>query len=103
MKYIILFAFVVLSFSLLSGSLIERVEAADIDIAKQYAPILYFEKDEKTFPVNISYHIDNSYLYQIGNDTFKNTSPTIEIISNISSSNYYLDNQQGTIKIIVTT
>jgi hypothetical protein len=44
--------------------LIINVNAADDDLAEQYAPILYFVEGEKCFPVNITYALDNSYLFQ---------------------------------------
>ena len=72
--------------------------ATDTELANQYAPILYFEKDETCYPVDVSYHISNSYLYQIGNDNTNYTSPTQESLSNYTSSEYYLDNQRGTIE-----
>ena len=71
--------------------------ATDTELANQYAPILYFEKDETCYPVDVSYHISNSYLYQIENDNPNDTSPSIETISHLSSD-YYLDNQKGTVK-----
>jgi len=71
--------------------------ATDNELANQYAPILYFEKDETCYPVDVSYHISNSYLYQIGNDNPNDTLPSIEIISHLSGD-YYLDNQKGTVK-----
>ncbi len=71
--------------------------ATDTELANQYAPILYFEKDETCYPVDVSYHISNSYLYQIGNDNPTDTSPSIETISYLSGD-YYLDNQNGTVK-----
>ncbi|MCJ2514075.1 MAG: Vps62-related protein, partial [Candidatus Thermoplasmatota archaeon] len=71
--------------------------ATDTELANQYAPILYFEKDETCYPVDVSYHISNSYLYQIGNDNPTDTSPSIETISYLSGD-YYLDNQKGTVK-----
>ena len=36
------------------------VEAADTDLARQYAPILYFEKEEICYPVDVSHHIEKS-------------------------------------------
>lgn len=95
MKYKIVFIMVVLVVSLLFGSFIENAEAADEDIAQQYAPIFYFEKDETCFPVDVSYHIDNSYLYEVDSYEY-NTLPTAESIAN-KSENHYLDNQKGSV------
>ena len=49
-------------------------------IEHQYAPIFYFEKDETCYPVNISYHIDNSYLYKIGKEDSIDPNPTVNNI-----------------------
>jgi hypothetical protein len=79
------------------GNMIGIAEADDENIARRYAPILFFEKDETCFPVNVSYHIDNSYLYQIGIESPIDLLPTAESISSYGEGYYYLDNQRGTI------
>jgi len=71
--------------------------AADADLAQQYAPVLYFDQNEKCFPVDISYALDNSYLYKVGDSTPISMSPTADIIKNYTSKEYYLDNQRGTV------
>ena len=72
---------------------------SDQDIYR-YAPILYFENEEKCYPVNVSYALENSYLYEVGNSTPISTSPTAELLANYSTSdNFYLDNQRGTVAI----
>ena len=83
--------------SLIFGSFIGTVEAADEDIAQQYAPIFYFEQEETFFPVDVSYHIDNSNLYLIGDEQPIDTAPSAESISVNTSDGYYLDNQKGAI------
>lgn len=100
MKYKILFITICFVFSLFLGSFTTTVDAADIDIAQQYAPILYFEKDETCFPVDVSYHIDNSYLFQIDNTEPISYSPSESDLSSYSADDYryyYLDNQKGTV------
>ena len=79
--------------------LIFNVDAADDDLAEQYAPILYFVEGEKCFPVNITYALENSYLYQVGNPTPLLTTLTADLISNYTSDDYYLDNQRGTVTV----
>jgi len=72
--------------------------AADEDTLEQYAPILYFEGSETCFPVNVSYHIDNSYLYQFTENAtiLLDETPTSEKLYNYSDNEYvYLDNQYG--------
>ena len=73
--------------------------AADPDLADQYAPILYFEGNEKCYPVDISYALNNSYLYEVGNPSPISTTPSKELLANYTSENYYLDNQQGTVAV----
>ena len=100
MKYKILFITICFVFSLFLGSFTTTADAADIDIAQQYAPILYFEKDETCFPVDVSYHIDNSYLFQVGNTEPISYSPSESELSSYSADEYqycYLDNQKGTV------
>ena len=72
--------------------------AADEGTVEQYAPILYFEGAETCFPVNVSYHIDNSYLYQFTENAtiLLDETPTSEKLYNYSDNEYvYLDNQYG--------
>ena len=96
MKYKIIFITAIFAASLLFVSFVENAEAAGEDIAQQYSPIFYFEKDETCFPVDVSYHIENSYLYEVGSDKYE-TSPTAESIAANTSENYYLDNQKGSV------
>ncbi|UCF12316.1 MAG: Vps62-related protein [Thermoplasmatales archaeon] len=96
MKYKIVFIIAIFVVSLLFGNFVEIADAADEDIAQQYAPTFYFEKDEKSFPVDISYHIENSYLYEVDSDNYE-TSPTAESIAMNTSENHYLDNQIGSV------
>jgi len=74
--------------------------ATDQELAEIHAPILYFEGQETCYPVDASYHIDNSYLYLVGSDTPLSTSPTeteLETYSTEESQYVYLDNQKGTV------
>jgi hypothetical protein len=73
--------------------------ATDSELAEQYAPVLYFEGEETCYPVDVSYHIDNSYLYQIIDDEAQlvTETPSEADLSSYSSDDYYLDNQQGTV------
>jgi len=61
------------------------IAAADEGLAAQYAPVLYFEKGEECYPVNVSYLLDS------GNSVLKNI--TIDE-GNIVT---YLDNIHGTV------
>ena len=47
MKHKIIFIIAVFVSSLIFGGFLETAEAADEDIAQQYAPIFYFEKEIK--------------------------------------------------------
>jgi hypothetical protein len=73
--------------------------AADQNLADQYAPILYFEGNEKCYPVDISYALNNSYLYEIGNPSPISTTPSKELLANYTADTFYLDNQQGTVAV----
>lgn len=70
------------------------------ELAERFAPILYFEKEEKFFPVNVEYHLNNSNLNrsQDGDDLI-DPDPTAENISqyNTTDGEWYLDNRLGTI------
>lgn len=68
--------------------------------AEQYAPILYFEAEEQLYPIDAQFHIDNSDLYALYNDTaiLVNERPTIENISQITGEFFYLDNIHGKLK-----
>jgi len=92
------FVTIILIFLALScTNLIISTRAADEDIAREFSPILYFEKDETCFPVDVSYHIENSYLYQIGNIPPIDIDPSAEELSNYASDDFYLDNQKGSV------
>ena len=98
MNYKIIFVVAVFFFSLFLGGLMGAAEAADEDIAQQYAPIYYFENEETCYPVDISYHVDNSYLYLVDAVGPIDESPTAESIANYSVDGYYLDNWKGSIE-----
>ncbi|MCU0850544.1 MAG: hypothetical protein MUC80_04615, partial [Candidatus Thermoplasmatota archaeon] len=85
---------------LLAGiSQVGFASAADQELAEQYAPVLYFVEGEKCFPVNVSYALENSYLYENGDPSPLSISPSAIIISNYTSDNYFLDNQRGTVVV----
>ena len=77
---------------------IDGVAQSDENIAEQYAPILYFEQGEMCYPVDVSYHIDNSYLYQFTGDEplLIDESPSDLNLSAYVTGDYYLDNMLGT-------
>lgn len=81
----------------LGASLIGFTCSADESLAARYAPVLYFEKNEKCYPVDVSYMLENSYLYAIGTPAPLATSLTATMLANYTSDNYYLDNQRGTV------
>jgi hypothetical protein len=73
--------------------------AADQDFAEQYAPILYFEVNERCYPMDVSYAFNNSYLYENGNPTPLSLEPTAALLKNYTTDNYFLDNQRGTVAV----
>jgi hypothetical protein len=96
MKNIRVFICLALTFIFFFGIFLPSIQADNEDIALQYAPIFYFEKDETCFPVDISYHIENSYLYIIDQVNPIDTSPSIDNLPT-DDNDYYLDNKIGTI------
>jgi hypothetical protein len=75
------------------------VSAADQDLAERYKPILYFEQNEKCYPVDISYALNNSYLYEVGNPVPISQAPTKAMLANYTTEAVYLDNQRGTVAV----
>jgi hypothetical protein len=66
--------------------------------AEQYAPTLYFVKEEKCFPVDVSYTLENSYLYEVDNPIPLLTQPNATLLAGYTTPDkYYLDNQRGTV------
>jgi hypothetical protein len=89
-----------ISFFFVGTSLIGIASADDQQLAEQYAPILYFTPDEKCYPVNVSYALDTSYLYMIGNPTPIAQFPiSASLLAQYTTDNYYLDNQRGTVAV----
>jgi hypothetical protein len=76
---------------------IQSVSAQDDAIARQYAPVLYFDGEETCFPVNVSYYIAHTQLYRnTGNGSvLVNPAPTLESLANYTDTSYYLDNVLG--------
>ncbi len=94
--FFVVFALVFLLFLNVNCSTV----SADASLANKYAPILYFENEETCYPVDASYHIDNSYLYEIGGTGTISTNPTASLLSTYSGDEHqyhYLDNQKGTV------
>jgi hypothetical protein len=54
---------------------------------------------EQCYPVDVSYALDNSYLYESGNPSPLSTTPTAESLSTYTTDNYFLDNQRGTVAV----
>jgi len=65
--------------------------------AKKYAPILYFEANEQTFPIDAQYHLDNAHLYSFDGEssTLIDENATSEELGMLTQSFYYLDNING--------
>lgn len=97
-KRIVVFT-IFLGLIILGSCMVGIVSAVDQDLAERYAPILYFENSEKCYPVDVSYALNNSYLFEVGNPSPILTSPTKEMLGNYTSEKFYLDNQQGTVAV----
>ena len=81
--------------SLTLSSLVTTCSAQNDDLVQQYAPILYFEKEETCYPVEVDYFIDNSVLYDSENNIIG--SVTGDNLAGYATEGYYLDNQKGTV------
>jgi len=81
--------------SLTLSSFVNTCNAQNEDLVQQYAPILYFEKEETCYPVEVDYFIDNSVLYDSENNYIG--SVTSDDLSGYATEGYYLDNQKGTV------
>jgi Vacuolar protein sorting-associated protein 62 len=80
--------------------MVGMVSAADQDLAEHYAPILYFEKNEKCYPIDISYALNNSYLYNVESPTPILRAPiNVSQLANYKNETFYLDNQRGTVAV----
>jgi hypothetical protein len=89
-----------ISFLFLGTICIGIVAADDQQLAEQYAPILYFTQDEKCYPIDVSYALNTSNLYQVGDANPIATSPINSVILDMyTTDNYYLDNQKGTVAL----
>lgn len=77
-------------------------DAMEQTLAETYAPILYFEKNERVFPVAVAYHVSNSNLNKSddGTPVLIDANPSVEELSGYTNmgENYYLDNRKGTIE-----
>lgn len=76
-------------------------EWKELDLAKQYFPILYFDSEERCYPTNMKYHLDNSdlYLSKVGfDDLIKTHELTVNDIKNCKNDKYYMDNIRGEIE-----
>jgi len=77
-----------------------HVQADDVALAEQYAPVLYFTSGETCYPVEITYFLENSQLYTFVDDSGQlvEASPTLDSIGQYTSNGYFLDNQLGSIQ-----
>lgn len=83
---------------LLGNGFVGIASALATQDAERYAPILYFENQETCYPINVSYAIENSYLYEVDNPTPISTSPNASMLAGYTTPDkYYLDNQKGTV------
>jgi hypothetical protein len=106
MKYtkILVLACVFLLFPVARGLDTDKDGISDEDelsLAKEFAPVLYFEKGEEVYPVAIEYHIKNSNLNKSvdGENILVDPNPSAENLSKYKNpdENYYLDNRKGSI------
>jgi hypothetical protein len=76
-------------------------EAAQQSLAERFKPVMYFDSNERCFPVNVEYYISNCNLNQSVdfNITLLTADPTPEMLDLYADPNagYYLDNRLGSI------
>ena len=77
-------------------------DATELDLAVRYLPNLQFKAGEEFFPVEISYHLNNSVLKLRNGEivTPVDSHPTIASISTKQSDNYFLANKFGDLSAI---
>ena len=95
-KIVCFFVLLVSTISIIS---INPVSAEEIN-PTTYAPILYFEGQETCYPIDATYHIDNSAVYVHDGETatLVEDNPTISELSTYTESAFFLDNTQGSSK-----
>lgn len=74
--------------------------SCNAQIYEDYSPIFYFESEETCYPVDASYHIQNSYLYSDTGELISDNPASIDLNFYSSSElydSYYLDNIIGSI------
>ena len=78
-------------------------ESTELYYMQLYAPTLYFKAGENFFPVNVSYLVDNSILYNWTGATAKlvDLNPTINSIGNYKSQLYFLGSALGNFSAIL--
>jgi len=66
-------------------------------LASLYKPVLHFAGQEKFFPTDVNYHIDNSHLIMKQGDTniLVDNSPTSSSIGQYTTEDYFLNNTLG--------
>ncbi|MEM0449382.1 MAG: Vps62-related protein [Methanomassiliicoccales archaeon] len=77
-------------------------EDQERELMQRFAPIYYFHKDERVFPVKVEYFLSNCNLNaSVGNSSILIKSPPLTAADlqsfNDPSGNYYLDDLTGTI------
>ena len=76
-------------------------EAKEIELSQRFKPVLYFEAQERTFPVNVEYFLQSCNLNQSvsGTSVLIDPAPTVVSLGAYGdpAANYFLDNRLGTI------
>ncbi len=94
---IILFFLVLSLIEILPSPEPSMAEVEPGELAASYAPILHFDPEERTFPVDAEYFINGSSLFksELGGAVLIDPAPTAESLASKSDPKYYLDNQYG--------
>ena len=72
-------------------------DSKEEQLASAYEPYLHFVAEEKFFPTDANYHIENSVLYMKSNEinTLISDSPTASSIAQYTTEDYFLNNTLG--------
>ena len=72
-------------------------DTKEVKLANLYVPVLQFKLGEKFFPVDVSYHLENSVLKRRSGEEviLVDEKPSINTISTYTDENYFLDNKLG--------
>ncbi len=70
----------------------------ELDLSRRFAPCLQFTSQENFYPVDVTYHINNSVLkLYLGEGEYEliDLNPTVDELTHYTAEDYFLDNKLG--------